>query len=235
MWLLGEAVTEIDSEDSDDVISFIEQVFVYNLPWAMEAVRVRAEAHEVPLDDELTLLTLTLSDFSRAHAVAALETGTLSVPAAVLIQAGLASRLAAIKAVEDTGATFDSMSGMTAWLSSDQVMQFATQPDWPTKDSHLRWLDFVEPNVGQSVGTWKVQAYTSEVKWHGPPMPPGRALRLGGGVGKERAVYTADYKEVGTLLWTPNPDRRGVVIATATGAVNSLGFEYVGPDDLVPK
>jgi superfamily II DNA/RNA helicase len=231
MWLLGEAVTEIEAEDSDDVISFIEQVFVYNLPWAMEAIRVRAAAHEVPSDDVLAL-TLTLSDFSRAHAVAALETGTLVVPAATLIQAGFSSRLAAIKAVEDTGATFDSMSGMTAWLRSEQVKALSTQPDWPTKDTHLRWLDFIEPNLDRSVGTWKVQAYSGKVKWHGPPMPPGRALRLGGGAGKERAVFTADYREVGTLLFTPNPKRAGVVIATATGAPDTFDFEYVGPDDL---
>jgi hypothetical protein len=235
MWLLGEAVTEIESADSDDVISFIEQVFVYNLPWAMEAVRVRAAAHKVPLDDVVTVLTLKLSDFSRAHAVGALETGTLIVPAAILIQTGFTSRLAAIKAVEDIGATFDSMSGMTAWLRSAVVQERSTQPDWPTKDAHQRWLDFIEPNLGHSASTWKVQAHSGKVKWHGPPMPPGNALRLGGQTGKERAVFTADYKEVGTLLFTPNPGRAGVVIATATGSADTLEFEYVGPDDLFSK
>ena len=34
----------------DDAISLIEHAFVYNLPWAMEAVRVRAQAH-APVED----------------------------------------------------------------------------------------------------------------------------------------------------------------------------------------
>lgn len=234
MWLFGEPVTSIEADDTDDVISFIEQVFVYNLPWAMEAVRVRAAAHEVAFDDAETL-TITLSDFSRAHAVAALETGTLSVPAAILIQAGFTSRLAAIRAVEETGATFDSMSGMTSWLRSKEVKDLSAHSDWPTKDSHQRWLDFLEPNLGDSAGTWKVQSYSAKVKWHGAPMPPGKALRLGGGPGKERGVFTADFREVGTLSFTPNPERAGLVIATATGAVDTLALEYLGPNDLLPK
>jgi hypothetical protein len=68
LWLLGQPVTVVLAGDSDEAISFIEQAFVYNLPWAMEAVRVRAEAHENPISEEMKL-----SDYSRAHAVAALD------------------------------------------------------------------------------------------------------------------------------------------------------------------
>lgn len=231
MWLLGEPVTSIKAEDSDEIISFIEQVFVYNLPWAMEAVRVRAAAHQVPFED-FEALTLTLSDFSRAHAVAALETGTLNVSAAVLIQAGFTSRLAAIRAVVDTQASFDSLSGMASWLRSDEVKQFSSLENWPTMEAHDRWLEFLEPNLARSEKKWATQAYTGSVKWHGPPMPPGRALRIGAGNGRERAVLTADFREVGTLLSSVNPARVGVLIATATGSAASLAMEYVGPDDL---
>ena len=73
-WLLGEPVSGAPSGDNDQSVQFIEQAFVYNLPWAMEAVRVRAEAHEDLFSDEVKL-----SDYPRAHAVAALETGTLVV------------------------------------------------------------------------------------------------------------------------------------------------------------
>jgi superfamily II DNA/RNA helicase len=229
-WLLGEPVTDMDDEDVDvdEVIIFIEQVFVYNLPWAMEAVRVRAEAHK-----DLFAEGLTLSDFPRAHAVAALETGTLSVAATVLIQAGFASRIAAIRAVAETNATFDSITGMNAWLRSDDVKERASNIDWPTADSHQRWLDFVAPALSNSTSQWRVQTYEAKVKWHGVPMPPGKPLRVGAGQGKERAVFTSDFKEVGTLLQALNPKRAGLVLATATGAPDTLRLEYVGPGDLV--
>ncbi|UUZ49592.1 hypothetical protein LP420_04855 [Massilia sp. B-10] len=44
-WLHGKPLTTIVGGDSDAVITFIEQAFVFNIPWAMEAVRVRHAAH----------------------------------------------------------------------------------------------------------------------------------------------------------------------------------------------
>lgn len=228
LWLLGQPVTVVLAGDSDEAISFIEQAFVYNLPWAMEAVRVRAEAHENPISEEMKL-----SDYSRAHAVAALETGTLSVPAATLIQAGFASRIAAIRVVAETQASFDSMTGLMAWLASDEVQSLSTQTSWPTPESHQLWLNFSGPTATQTVKPWTATSYHSPVKWHNGPMPPGLPLRLGGCTGKERSVFTADYREVGALTWTPNPNAVGVVVATSNGAPDQLDFEYIGPDDLL--
>lgn len=228
LWLLGQPVTNVLASDSDEAISFIEQAFVYNLPWAMEAVRVRAEAHEDPLSEELKL-----SDYSRAHAVAALETGTLSVAAATLIQAGFASRLAAIRVANETEASFDSMTGLMSWLASDKVQSLSAKPHWPTPESHQLWLDFIGPTASQAVKQWTATAYHGPVTWHSVPMPPEMPLRLGGGSGKERSVFTADYKEVGTLTWTPNPKAAGVIVATSSGAPDKLDFEYIGPDDLL--
>lgn len=228
LWLLGQPVTNVLAGGSNEAISFIEQAFVYNLPWAMEAVRVRAEAHEDPVSEEPKL-----SDYSRAHAVAALETGTLSVAVATLIQAGFASRLAAISAVEETEASFDSMTGLMAWLASDEVKSLSANPSWPTPESHQLWLDFIGPTASQAVKQWTATAYHSLVTWHSVPMPPEIPLRLGGGPGKERSVFTADYKEVGTLKWTPNSRATGIIVATSSGAPDKLDFEYIGPDDLL--
>lgn len=230
LWLLGQPVTDVLAGDSDEAISFIEQAFVYNLPWAMEAVRVRAEAHQDPFSEEMKL-----SDYSRAHAVAALETGTLSIAAATLIQAGFASRIAAIRAVAETKASFDSMTGLMAWLTSDEVQFLSTQENWPTPESHQLWLNFSGPTATQTVKQWTATSYRSPVKWHSVPMPPGLPLRLGGGPGKERSVFTADYREVGTLTWTPNPMAVGIVVTTSNGASDQLDLEYIGPDDLLPS
>jgi hypothetical protein len=232
LWLMGQPVTDVldgdEDGDGDEAISFIEHAFVYNLPWAMEAVRVRAEAHEDPFSNEVKL-----SDYPRAHAVAASETGTLSVAAATLIQAGFASRLAAIRAVRETGATFDSMSGLMSWLASDQVQALAAKTDWPTSESHKLWLDFVAPGAAHASQPWTVEEYDWPVKWHSAPPPAGTPLRLGGGPGKERAVFTADFREVGRIKWSPNHRALGVTVATASGASDTLDVQYIGPGDLV--
>lgn len=221
-WLLGQPVAGALSEDNDEAIQVIEQAFVYNLPWAMEAVRVRAEAHEDLFSDEVKL-----SDYPRAHAVTALETGTLSIAAATLIRAGFGSRLAAIRAVADTGATFDSMSGLMAWLASDEVVALSAAPDWPTPESHPLWVEFNGPSGAQVTQAWEATEYTSGITWRGAPMPPGTPLRLGRGPGKERSVFTADFREVGTIGWTPSA--RGLIVADATGDSGKFVLEHIGP------
>lgn len=224
-WLLGDPVFDESSKGGDESVQFIEQAFVYNLPWAMEAVRVRAEAHEDLFSDEVKL-----SDYSQVHAVAALETGTLVVAAAILIQAGFGSRLAAIHAVTSTGANFDSIRGLIAWLASDEVRNLSAKQDWPTSESHVLWTDFHGPGGVQSDQAWAATEYTSPITWHGVPMPPGTPLRLGGGQGKERSVFTADFREVGTLGWTPSS--KGVIVATSTGELGEFALEYLGPGNV---
>ena len=191
---------------------------------------MRATAHEDIFSEEPKL-----SDYPRAHAVAALETGTLSISAATLIQTGFASRIAAIRAVEDTGAAFDSTPGLKAWLMSDEVQLLSMSPDWPTPEAHQLWLDFLGPTASQALKQWTATTYHGPVTWHGAPPPPGTPLRIGGGLGKESTVFAADYEEIGTLTWTPNPNLAGVIVATASGAPDKFDFEYIGPDDLLPK
>jgi hypothetical protein len=194
----------------------------------MEAVRVRAEAHEDIFSDEPKL-----SDYPRAHAVASLETGTLSIAAATLIQAGFASRLASIRAVEDTAATFDSMPGLKAWIAAELVRGLSENPNWPTPETHRIWLDFREPASSQSITQWTATNYISLVTWHGAPPPAGTPLRIGEGTGKSHGVFTADHQEIGTLKWTPNPNLAGVIVATASSSPDEFAFEYIGPDDLL--
>ncbi|CAJ0797128.1 DEAD/DEAH box helicase [Ralstonia holmesii] len=221
-WLHGQPVADASSRDNDEAIQFIEQAFVYNLPWAMEAVRVRAEAHEDPFSDDVKL-----SEYPRAHAVAAVEAGTLSVAAATLIKAGFGSRLGAIQAVTSTGASFDSMRGLMTWLASGEVAALSAAPDWPTPESHALWGEFNGPDGAQATQAWDATEYTSNIAWHGVPMPPDTPLRLGGGPGRERSVLTADFQEVGKLGWTPSAN--GLIVATATTDPGKFNLEYLGP------
>lgn len=228
LWLRGRPVPEIGAEDPDDAVSLIEHAFVYNLPWAMEAVRVRAEAHHDPFSDEITLV-----DYGTASLVAAVETGTMSTSASTLIKAGFASRLGAVCAVESTGAIFDSRAQMRAWLVSDQVQRMQVNPDWPTPESHALWVEFTAPHGMGYDATWTTTTYTGPVAWFGVPPPPGTALRVGGGQGGRDVVYTSDYRAVGRVTYPFNAEAKGLTVATATGASESFAFEYIGPNDLI--
>ncbi|MFX8389443.1 hypothetical protein ABTL55_19465, partial [Acinetobacter baumannii] len=75
-------------------------------------------------------------------AVPAVETGTLNRSASILIQAGFNSRLAAIKAVTDTGATFQTGQELRQWLNSEAVAAWSAQPNWPTAETKAMWMDF---------------------------------------------------------------------------------------------
>jgi hypothetical protein len=227
-WLSGVPLPDIGVEDLDEAVSLIEHAFVYNLPWAMEAIRVRAEAHEDPMEDDLTL-----ASYEGARAVLAVETGTVSVPAAILIGAGFTSRLGAIEAVKRTNAKFDSAKTMRAWLVSKEVQDLAGRPDWPTIESHELWLEFTQPSRVAHEQKWSVRELRLGVKWRGAPMPPGRPLRIGGGPGRGRTVYTASFEEVGVLNANINEHASGLAVATATGEADKIFVEYIGPADFL--
>ena len=229
-WLNGHPVPEMGADDPNDAVSLIEHAFVYNLPWAMEAVRVRAEAHHDPdpFSEDVTLV-----NYVGAPAVAAVETGTLLVSASTLIKAGFASRLGAIAAVMDTGADFDSSARMRTWLTSVDVRARRYYVDWPTTESHDLWLDFTAPHGAGYSAPWSSKNYKRPVIWPGAPPPPGVALRVGGGPGEKDSIFTADMRKVGEITYAVNRDAKGLTIATANGSDDSIDFEYLGPDDFV--
>lgn len=229
-WLLGAPVTELDADDADNAISLIEHAFVYNLPWAMEAVRVRAAAHEA--EEELFDIDVSAFNVVSASAVAAVETGTLSVTAATLIKAGFASRLGAISAVSSTGADFDDAAGMRTWLASLAVRARSDVPTWPTPASHDLWMEFIAPHGAGNATSWSAKDYWGQVEWTGKPMVEGVPLRIATSGSKAGTIYTSVYREVGKAVFSFNRNAIGLIVATATGAQDRIDVEYIGPDDL---
>jgi hypothetical protein len=119
-WLLGRPLVALGAAQPSKTLQFVEGGLVYRLPWAMEAIRVRAAAN----GDTVDMFDLALEDHELGLAVPTVETGTLNRSASILIQAGLNSRLAAIKAVTDTGAAFATGQELRQWLVSEAVAGF---------------------------------------------------------------------------------------------------------------
>jgi superfamily II DNA/RNA helicase len=226
-WLLGHSLAGIVAGQEGDALQFIEGGLVYRLPWAMEALRVRAAAN----GDVVGQFGLALDDFELGLAVPAVETGTMNRSASILIQAGFNSRLAAIKAVNDTGATFATGQELRMWLRSPAIAAWSAQPDWPTPETRAMWLEFTQDFAPRDNRTWAERRYRANVQWNAAPAPHGTPVALHHW-NDQSVVLSADGLALGVLNHPLNPNRRGLVRAAVAPAVGQIDLSYLGPDDL---
>jgi hypothetical protein len=173
-----------------------------------------------------------LDDFELGLAVPAVETGTLDRSASILIQAGLNSRLAAIKAVRDTGAVFTTGFELQQWLASPAAVAWSSLPDWPTAQSRDMWLNFVRSFAPSDAAIWAERRWRAKVVWlEGVPRPPDTPVRLFYFEGHP-TVVSADGIAIGVLQAPLNPSHKGLVRASVMADGSSLSLSYLGPDDL---
>jgi hypothetical protein len=210
-----------------DVLRFVENGLVYKLPWAMEAVRVRAQANQ----DDMGF-GMTIDDFELGLAVAAVETGTLNRSAALLIQAGFTLRRAAIKAVEQTLASFSSAQELHEWLSSDEVVALSERDDWPTPTSAAVWKSFRASYSPSKMRTWTKRIGKWSVRWRDKAAAPaaGAVVRFRYEDGTT-FVLTPDYEIVGQLV-PPLPAWTGLLLGQVADIQNSVILTYYGPRDI---
>ncbi len=227
VWLLGQPLAGIAAGQESDTLRFVEGGLVYRLPWAMEAIRVRAAA----TGDTVGVLDARLEDFALSLAVPAVETGTLNRSASILIQAGFNSRIAAVKAVFDTGATFETGWELRRWLGSEAVAAWSTQPDWPTAETKAMWMDFTRSFTPRESLTWADRHYWADVDWLGAPPPPGTPVQIHHWTGQPR-VLAADGAPLGTVKAALNPGRAGLLRAQVAQDAGRIDIAYMGPADL---
>ncbi|CAN7653064.1 DEAD/DEAH box helicase [Agrobacterium tumefaciens] len=226
-WLLGQALAGVAAEQRSEMLQFVEGGLVYRLPWAMEAIRVRAAAN----GDTVGIFDLPLEGHDLGLAVPAVETGTLNRSASILIQAGFNSRLAAIKAITDTGATFQSGQELRQWLHSEAVTAWSDQPDWPTAETAAMWKEFVQSFTPLENRTWADRRYWANVIWLGVPPPSGTPVQVHHSTGQPR-VLAADGTLLGTIQAALNPGRAGLLRAVVAQDVGRIDITYLGPADL---
>ena len=224
-WLKGEVIAEVVDSDNPDTLKFIEDALIYKLPWGMEAVRVRGLAQNDRIGD-----VNTLEDFELGFAVAAVETGTLKIPATVLIRAGFNSRIAAIKAVNDGDATFTTVKELRRWIRSDAVKQMGDNPNWPTPETHDIWLTFVDSlRTGQHTA-WQKSEVKIQMNWQDDSMQigglPVRLVKSG----HHSKVFSADYELIGTADTMLAPDFQGILRATVSDDAREIQLSYLGTE-----
>ncbi|MGO7038109.1 DEAD/DEAH box helicase [Rhizobium acaciae] len=229
LWLLGQPLAALVADGEGDGLRFLEDGLVYRLPWAMEALRVRATANGDVVGAPGA--AATLDEHELGLALSAVETGTMNRSASILMQAGFNSRLAAIKAIADTGATFENGHGLRVWLSTPEVAAFASQADWPTPETRSLWRDFVQEFAPRASQTWSERTYLANVNWSTVPPSPGSPVSLHHWNGQP-LVLSPEGLSYGVVPYALNPARRGLLRATVAAQGGQLDLVYLGPDDL---
>lgn len=218
-WLAGKPSADVLALCDDEGVDLIQEALAYRLPWAMEAVRVHAQAVEHEGVDGLTGL-----------AALAVEAGTTKLPVITLVRAGLSSREAAAGAVEDTGATFTDRDGMREWLSSQVVEERSTEKDWPTERSRQAWLQFFEGERKADRRRWKRETQTVRVEWSSGRAPAaGTSLVVEPSVGKHGGVMTPDLQLLGVMLRGGLRQARKNIVGAQVAADGSVEMEFFGP------
>jgi superfamily II DNA/RNA helicase len=225
-WLLGRPLASTAIGHETETLQFIEGGLVFKLPWALEAIRVRATTHGDTVDG------MSIDDYDLGYAVSAVETGTLNRSVSILIQAGFNSRLAAIKAVGDTGATFESGQELRQWLASKDVDARSALADWPTVETHAMWIEFLQSFKRSDNRTWADRRYWANVAWLGVAPPPGIHVQIHEFSGQAR-VLAADGAPLGTLKGSVNPERIGLARAQVSLEAGRIDISYLGPEDFL--
>jgi hypothetical protein len=225
-WILGHPMTDLAGDLDEDVLEFIEDGLVYRLVWAMEAVRVRQSA-------TVSSIEATVSDVDfEGRAALAVETGTTNYCAALLIQNGLSSRVAANIAVTDCPEIFSNLRGLRQWLHSSPVTSKQANPNWPTPETSEMWRSFVEGLNDPTSRKWKNQKFRSQVEWFDSIPPAETPVRLlYDPQNQTMRVHSINLQPLGKLPYTWEIEPSGVIVANVA-ADSSLSIVYCGPADL---
>ncbi|MBY5392363.1 DEAD/DEAH box helicase [Rhizobium leguminosarum] len=145
-WLAGTDVVALGLEN----MRVVEDAFVYRLVWAIEAVRMRRRAEGGE------------TDTIEGSAAATIEAGVPQTMMAILVRAGLPSRIAATTAIRETQPTFVTRGEMNQWLGSNQIAALSDQPDWPTANTGTIWKQFRNEALSGPVVKWAAQEWNMQ-------------------------------------------------------------------------
>ncbi|WP_283710437.1 DEAD/DEAH box helicase [Pseudoalteromonas prydzensis] len=222
-WLKGDALRDHDFESIDDTLRFVEDGLVYRLPWGLEALRVRAQANNDVIFDEMTI-----DDFEVGLIVPAVENGSLNRSAAILMQAGFSSRLEAINSIQSTEATFSNSRGFKDWLSSERLAAYISVLGLVNENSATLWATFLNEYKPKSDTVWQGTSVTLPVNWKiGVRRQIGQLIKLYNEDTGVTKVLSSDGEVIGKLRVRYNLLKNGVY-RSELEANNYLKVTYWG-------
>lgn len=211
-WVSGKDIESIGS----DLIPFIEDVFAYKMIWALEAVRMRRIARGWE------------PEMSSDAAAACLENGVPKFMMAMLIRAGLPSRVAAIKAVVDGEGNFIDGQGMSIWLRGRKVASLHKIETWPTKATRDIWISFYSEFFGDTTGgEWVLEEKKVDLNKNNPTKLHDGEYRVS--IDDNTAsFFTPDFNLVSKIKLKFKEPRPGIMCATVKSADSAIYLERFG-------
>ena len=169
-WVSGTAFGEIlhglGAREEQRTQAFVQDGVVFKLVWAAEAARAQAlsssHARAAELGDG-PMLVLT-------H-------GVPSIPAALLCQAGYASRTGAVWVTGKLSAGFTDLDGMRVWIRENESA-LAQEDFWESADHRLLWARVSMPSKGDYPRKWGRRTSTVKPRWRSQAPAPGSFVRV---------------------------------------------------------
>lgn len=154
-WLCG---TPLGTFADNEGVSFVQEDIVYRLVWGVEAARLHL-AHIGESEEP-----------AGAVLAACLTYGVPNPSSALLMQAGLRSRIFAIRAAEKAGVSFADMAALRRWIRG--LHRGRIDPlRWETDDERREWDQFLERFDHRQLGKWRDIDVTLKVAWNEGAMP----------------------------------------------------------------
>jgi replicative superfamily II helicase len=182
-WIRGDDVATIGLEN----MRVVDDAFVYRLVWAVEAVRMNRRANGGE------------SELVEGAAAACLETGLPQNTMAMLVRAGLPSRVAAKLVIDQLNPFLLTRGEMNIWLRSAEVAALDQQENWPTADTGAIWRRFRVEALEGVTTRWESQEWNASLTGgdHALLPYPGR-IEIDPQSGQV-SVTTPDYRPLITI------------------------------------
>jgi hypothetical protein len=162
----------------------VDEAFIYRLTWAIEAIRMRRRAEGGE------------SAYVEGSAAACLEAGLPSSMMAMLVRAGLPSRVAAREAIEQTKPSFNTRGDMNLWLSSNEITVLSEDLHFPTLATNALWRRFRTDALATPTRRWNEDEWVLETalpSWAKPSTPARIDVDKGSG---KVSITSPDYREI---------------------------------------
>lgn len=195
--------------------AFVQDGVVFKLVWAAEAVRAQAICSGHTRADELgdgAMLSLT-------H-------GVPTIPAALLCQAGYASRVGALWVVEKLPAWFIDFDEMRAWMRENHAV-LSDDRFWESEDHRVLWNHALRQGRSDLPRVWNRQTATVKVKWRSNAPADGTAVRLLLNDDRTANVCGNDLSPLGRAKIAFSPE--GATLNAVVEANGRIRVTYFGP------
>jgi len=217
-WISGTAFSQMlkdrGAKDAHRTQVFIQEGVVFHLVWAAEAVRVQAVSTNHARSSELG-----------DGPAFALTYGVPSIPAALLCQMGLSSRVAAVWVTHALGAAFTDMNGLRTWLALHHAL--LSDPDfWETEDMFTLWAHTSYPSHAEYPRPWSHNNHFVSVAWSAAPPSVGSQVRIIPGPGRKGTICSTDLSPIGEAQFTFDP--HGAALDATVAAAGKIEIQYFG-------